>query len=281
MRWHHATLVACLAAACGTPNPGMDAGTDAGGAVEDAGFDAGPAPLCLADRPDASVDAGWDGGYDFSCRGMPRPGGGQAELVLSGLTTRAGFVRTPLQGIQVDAVRVDGTVMATAFTTDAGTYRLAFDAGCQPFDGEVRATSLDVDAGFAVAYALPEAPWRYDRGGLELVLFDYDTQGLAAALAGVTLQDGGAALAMTVEDCAGNDVAGAVVSASSGGDVRYVGASGLPSSMLTATSASGDLVIFNLFGDSVTLTATLDGGVIAQKVMRIHPGAVTGTYLTP
>ncbi|MBL8916594.1 MAG: hypothetical protein JNM17_38190 [Archangium sp.] len=280
MRWHLAA-VALLAAACGTPNPGMDAGVDSG--VEDAGFDAGPAPFCLADRPDASVDAGtWDGGYDFSCRGMPRPGGGQGELVLSGITTRAGFMRTPMAGIQLDAVRADGTVMATTFSDDAGAYTLRFDAGCQPFDGEVRATSLDVDAGFAPAYALPEGPWRYDRAGLELVMFDTGTQGLAAALAGVALVDGTAALAMSVEDCAGHGVAGAVVFAENdAGDVRYVGASGLPSNMLSSTGPDGELIIFNAPGDNLLVTATLDGGVIAQKVMRIHPRAVTGTFLTP
>lgn len=284
MRWSApaAVAVACFAAACGTPNPGMDAGVDAG-VVEDAGVDAGPPPLCLADRPDASVDAGaWDGGYDFSCRGTPRPGGGQGELIISGFTTRAGFTRTPMEGIQVDLVRADGTVMATTLSGADGGYRLTIDAGCQPFDGEVRATSLDVDAGFAAAYALPEAPWRYDRGNLELVMFDTGTQGLAAALAGVTLQDGGAAVAMTVEDCSGHSVAGAVVSTSTdAGDVRYVGASGLPSSMLTSTTTSGDLIIFNVHGTSVTVIATLDGGVIAQKVFRVHPGGVTGTFLTP
>jgi hypothetical protein len=243
-------------------------------------FDAGPAPVCLVDRPDASVDAGWDGGYDFSCRGQPRPGGGQAELVLSGITTRAGFSRTAMPGIQLDLVWLDGTVVATTFSNDAGAYRLAADAGCLPFDGEVRATSLDVDAGFAVAYALPDAPWRYDRGGLELVMFDNSTQNLAAALAGVTLVDGNAALAISIEDCEGNSVEGATVSVPAG-DVRYVGASGLPSSMLTSTTASGDLIIFNVPGTSITVTASRDGGVIAERTFPVHPRAVTGSFLSP
>ncbi|MFT3712792.1 MAG: hypothetical protein QM817_34505 [Archangium sp.] len=267
---------------CGTPtgtDAGIDSGVNTGGM--DSGFDAGPAPMCLVDRLDAgNTDAGWDGGYDFSCLGQPRPGGGQAELVLSGITTRAGFSRTPMAGIQLDLVLLDGTVVATTFSNDAGAYTLKHDAGCLPFDGEVRATSLDVDAGFAVAYALPDAPWRYDRGGLELVMFDYQTQGLAAALANVTLVDGNAALAISVEDCAGNSVEGAVVTVPMG-DVRYVGASGLPSSMLSATSSSGDLIIFNVPGTSISVTATLDGGVIGQRTFPVHPRAVTGSFLSP
>jgi hypothetical protein len=275
-------ILALALVGCGTPT-GTDAGVDSGmnGGTMDSGFDAGPVPMCLVDRLDAGPDdAGWDGGYDFSCLGQPRPGGGQAELILSGITTRAGFNRTPMAGIQLDLVLLDGTVVATTFSNDAGTYRLAADAGCQPFDGEVRATSLDVDAGFAVAYALPNAPWRYDRGGLELVLFDNSTQGLAAALANVTLVDGNAALAISVEDCAGNSVQGATVTVPAG-DVRYVGSTGLPSSMLTSTSASGDLIIFNVPGTSVAVTATFDGGVIAQRNFPVHPRAVTGSTLTP
>jgi hypothetical protein len=65
------------------------------------------------------------------------------------------------------------------------------------------------------------------------------------------------------------------------GDVRYVGASGLPTNMLSATSSSGDVVIFNLPGNSVEVVATLDGGVIAQRVIPIHPDAATGTFLAP
>jgi hypothetical protein len=249
----------------------------------DAGFDAGPPPVCLPDRLDAgSADAGWDGGYDFSCRGVARPGGGQAELVLTGVTTRAGLTSTPLSGVLVELLSLDGRVLAsTTSAGDAGSYRLTFDAGCFPVDGEVRATSLDVDAGFAPAFAVPDLPWRYDRGNLELVLFDVSTQTLAALFANVQLSDGGAALALSVEDCGGNPVEGVEISTNDAGVIRYVGASGLPSSMFSATTGEGQAVIFNLYGTSVNVTATRNGTVIGQRTVPIHEGAASGTTISP
>ena len=68
---------------------------------------------------------------------------------------------------------------------------------------------------------------------------------------------------------------------SGAGDVRYVGASGLPTNALSATGPSGDVVIFNLPGSSVEVRATLDGGVIGQRVVPIHADAASGTFLTP
>jgi len=213
---------------------------------------------------------------------VARPGGGQAELVLTGMTTRAGLTRTPLQGVLVELLALDGRVLAsTSSAGDAGSYRLTFDAGCLPVDGEVRATSLDVDAGFAPAYAVPDLPWRYDRGNLELVLFDVSTQTLAALFANVQLSDGGAALALTLEDCEGNPVEGAEITTNDAGVIRYVGTSGLPSNMLSATSSEGQAVVFNLYGTSVTVTATRNGTVIGQRTVPIHEGAASGTTISP
>jgi hypothetical protein len=262
-------------AACGKSEvPDAGGGVDAGGTV-DAGV---VGPLCLADSEDAGND---DAGLDFSCLGRPRAPGGQAELVITGKATRAGFVRTPLAGVQLDLLTLDGTVLATTLSTDAGTYRLTYDAGCYPLDGEVRATHPPDDAGFALSYTVPDEPWRYDRKNLELVLFDASTSGLAAAIAGVMLVDGGAVLAMTVVDCLGNPVPGAIVSLAGPGDVRYVGLAGLPVTSQTSTAASGELVIFNIPGTSADVSATLDGGLIGQRRIPVHAAAATGTTLAP
>ena len=198
-------------------------------------------------------------------------------------TTKAGFMRTPFPGIQVDLLSSDGLVLATTLTDDAGLYRLSFDAGCQPVAGEVRATHPSPDAGFYVSYSVPEAPWSHDRSGLELVLFDNSSRGLAAGLSNVTLVDGTAVLALTVVDCLGNPVEGVVITTAGGvGAVRYISPFGLPSSMLTSTGPTGDAVIFNLPGSSAEVIATLDGGqVVGQRVVPVHPDSATGTFLSP
>ena len=260
--------------ACGkaeTPDAGLDSGVV---------VDAGAPSVCLPDGEDAGTPS--DAGLDFSCRGRTPVNGGQAELVVTGTATRAGFMRTPVANVVLDLVLLDGTVLASTLSGDGGTYELRFDAGCAPLDAEVRATHPPDDAGFALSYSVPNGPFRYDRANLELVMFDQSTQGLVAAIASVTLVPGNAVLALTVEDCNGKDVEGAVVSTVSGmGDVRYVGPNGLPSNMFSATSASGDVLIFNLPGTSVEVVATLDGGVIGQRVIPIHGDAATGTFLAP
>jgi hypothetical protein len=291
--WHGAPMrvlslliSSVFAFACGrtdTPDASvvLDAGMspgDGGMSPEDAGFIA--PPLCLPDVEDAGFPR--DAGLDFSCRGRSPAPGGQAQLLITGKTTRAGFTRTALQYVQLDLLSATGDVLAVALSNDAGVYRLSFDAGCAPLDGEVRATHPPSDAGFAISYSVPGAPWRSDRSNLELVMFDKSTSDLAAAIAGVTITPGTAVLALTVEDCAGKPVPGAVVSTVSGaGDVRYVGIAGLPINSLQATVASGDVVLFNLPGQSVEVRATLDGGVIGQRVVPIHADSPSGTFLSP
>ncbi len=271
-------LAVVLAFGCGkSETPGPDAGP-----TVDAGVDAGPPPpVCLGDRPDASIDAGWDGGFDFSCRGRTPSAGGQPELVITGNSTRAAFTRNGLPGVVLELLALDGTVLASTTSGDGGLYRLAYDAGCTAVAGEVRATSPNVDAGFYVSYAVPESPWRYDRSGLELVLFDGSARTLAAAVASVTLVDGTAVLAVTVEDCDGNPVEGAEVTTGDAGVVRYVGASGLPTMTLTRTGPTGDLVIFNLPGTSVQVTATRNGEIVGQRGVPLHANGATGTVLAP
>ncbi len=270
-------MLSVVALACGksaVPDAGLtlDSGLD----EIDAGF---VAPLCIDDKQDAGSS---DGGLDFSCSGRARAPGGQAELVLAGKVTRAGFVRTPVTDVLVDLVALDGTVLASAVSGDGGIFRLTYDAGCFPLEGEVRATHPSADAGYSVAYAAPGVPYQYDRTTMELVLFDASTRGLAAGIAGVNLIDGGAALALTVEDCVGNAVQGALISTvGANGDVRYVGASGLPTTTQMSTARSGQAVIFNLFGTSVEVIATLDGGVIAQRAFPVHAEAASGTTLSP
>jgi hypothetical protein len=270
--------------ACGSKSETPDAGPADAGSVDAGPVDSGVVvPVCLDDAIDSgSEDAGieWDGGYDFSCRGQASASGGQAQLDVSGKVTRAGFTRTPLADVQVDLLRRDGMVLATAISDDAGIYALSFDAGCAVLDAEVRATSRDVDAGFHLTYALPPAPFSRDRAALELVLFDESTKTLVAALANVAIVDAGAVLAMRVGDCGGHGIEGAVVSVDAG-TVRYVGTNGLPSSVLTSTTATGDVIIFNLPGSSVAVTAFVDGGVVGQRVVPVHADAVSSTTLRP
>ena len=91
-----------------------------------------------------------------------------------------------------------------------------------------------------------------------------------------------AVLALSIDDCDGRPVLDAVVrTADDAGTVRYVGASGLPTNSLSATGTRGEVVIFNVPGTSADVIATIDGGVIARRVIPVHANAVTGATLKP
>lgn len=275
MRATAVAVLALLGAACGKPSPadgGAPGGADAGAS----------GPLCLPDRPDGGEEADAGPGVDLSCLGQPPGEGGQATLVIAGKATRAGLTRPPMPEVRLDLLDRSGAVLASATSDDAGAYRLELDAGCAPVDGEVRATHADPDAGFLPSYAVPAEPWRYDRGGLELVLFDTLARALAGGLASVTVVSGTAVLAVTVNDCAGRPIADATVgTADDAGVVRYVGASGLPSAALSATGPGGEAVLFNLPGTSAEVVVRLDGGVVTRRQVPIHADAATGAVLRP
>lgn len=277
------TLLVVSALACSSPS-GNDGGSGGGAGGSGGGSGGGGGgsggSLCLADKEDAGEDDGGVG-TDFSCRGVPPISGGQAELVLSGKATRAGTTRTGIPNVKLDLLDSAGNVLASSISSDdGGVYRLAVDAGCAPLAGEIRAVHQD-DAGWYPSYAVPEAPYQYDRS-TELVMFDTFTRGLVAAVAGVTIVNGAAVLALTVEDCAGKPVQQAIVrTADDAGVVRYVGTNGVPGSSYTQTTSNGQVVIFNLPGTSTEIIVTWDGGVISQRVVPIHADAATGTTMRP
>jgi hypothetical protein len=87
---------------------------------------------------------------------------------------------------------------------------------------------------------------------------------------------------LTVGDCLGRPVPNAVVrTADDAGTIRYVGASGVPTTSLSATGPRGEVVIFNLPGTSTEIIITLDGGVIGRRVVPIHSDAASGTTFQP
>lgn len=279
--------LACLAAGllvgCGTvgglPDSSVDAGLDSGVMTV---VDAGRPPVCLADVFDAgATDAGTDGGYDFSCRGQAFAAGGQPEFFVEGRTMRGGFQPSPMPGVHLELITRSGVVLASGTTSDAGRYEMRFDAGCQPVDALVRATAPESDAGFLPSYAVPAAPWQYDRPDLDLTMFDAETRGLVAAIADVVISPATSALAVSVVDCRGAKVQHAKVLISGAGVVRYLNSSGLPNKQLTETGVNGDALLFNLPGTAAELSVTLDGVEVARRSVPIFPDTLSGTTLAP
>jgi hypothetical protein len=259
-----------FAAACGkapAPDAGVDAGVDAGATCLDP--DAGPA------------DAGAGDGGDLSCLGQPLPVGAVGHLTISGFVTAAGIARKPIDGALVELFDPSGTrVLSSALSaTDGGTWSVDTDLGCTPSVLALRAGKPD--AGFADGWYYPPAPFRRDRQGLELVVFDAAAQALVAGIAQVTIQPGTGAIALGVDDCSGRAVFGATVASSPAGTVRYISELGFPSTNEMATTSKGQALIFNVAPGAVQLTATVGGQTLRSKTITVRDGTITTTTLTP
>ena len=266
-------LVACSSTPgpvdSGTPDSGTDAGSPDAGRV------------CLDPDAGAPSDAGRDAGDggDFSCTGAVIPQTAVPTFTVDGIVTSAGLVRRPVTSALVELFGATGNPLGTHVTPDGGTYSLSTDLSCLPLDGYLKASHRD--AGFYDIYYYPPAPWRRPRAGLELVIFDDAARNLAAGLANVTIVNGTAALALGIDDCAGDPVSGATFTSTPAGDIRYVAASGLPSSMQMSTSSKGQVLIFNLPPGTVQVTATARGQTFPTKSIDARADAITSTTLTP
>lgn len=267
-------LIACSS----SPGP-VDSGTPDAGTPDSGTPDAGKA--CLDPDSGTPSDAGRDAGDggDFSCAGAAVPQLATPTFTVDGIVTSAGLTRRPVTGALVELFGPTGAPLGTDVTADGGTYALSTDLSCAPLAGYLRASHRD--AGFYDIYYYPPAPWRRPRSGLELVIFDDAARNLAAGFANVTIMNGTAALALGVDDCAGDPVSGATVTTTPMGDVRYVAASGLPSGTQMSTSSKGQVLIFNLPPGPVTVTGTARGHTFPMKTIDARADAITSTTLTP
>lgn len=269
--------VAVVLAACGkTPSP-LDSGVPDAGSPDAGGPDAGR--QCLDPDAGPPVDAGERDGGDFSCAGQTPPQLATVTFTVDGTVTAAGISRNPVDGALVELFNAGGTLLDSELSVDGGRYALTTNVDCAPLDGYLRASKPD--AGFYDIYYYPTFPWRRPRAALELVVFDNAARQLVSGFAGVTIQNGTAALALGVDDCAGAPVSGATVTTNPSGDVRYVAGNGLPTSGAMSTSAKGQALVFNLPPGPVTITVNARGQTFRVRTIDARVDAITSTTMTP
>ncbi|HTJ41462.1 MAG TPA: hypothetical protein VL463_05175 [Kofleriaceae bacterium] len=265
-------LFGCALAACGGSSSTPDA---PGGTVD--------APAGTVDAPVNTPDAGGP----FDCEGKPLPTQAPGTITVGGVTesiTLSG--RTPVQGTMVSAFKNGGSNPLVTATSDAnGAYTLDASTGGAPIDGYVlghRGQAGNIN--YIDTYLYPPAPLAGNTDKGEILLLSSGSGGTFSTLqsfAGATQTGGKGFVAVIIADCNQMPIAGAKVTTTPGGDVRYNGSSGLPDSGANETQPDGIAYVFNLTPGTVTVGATVTGHTMRAHDIDVRADVITTTVVQP
>jgi hypothetical protein len=215
-------------------------------------------------------------GAGFECLGQALPTTAPPLVNVTGQVKKSPLSPTPLAGAYVFAFRTgDTTTLAADTSNTPGFYSLSITSGGTPVNGYVRVT----DSTHITTYAYPAVPLAGDAPENVLMITSAEFSFLAAA-AGVTPVAGSGFIGMIVKNCAGTPIAGATVTSSPAGTVRY-NAGGAPSSTAMSTASDGVAYIANVTAGNVTVQATASGHTLRQHIVNARADAITLTEIQP
>lgn len=213
----------------------------------------------------------------FECLGQALPTTAPASIDLSGQVKKNVLTPVPNPGAIVTAFRTSDTTtaLATATSDTPGRYSMSLATGGTPIDGYIRVT----DSSHIATYAYPPVPMAAsDSQNVQMV--SASEFGALAASAGVTPQAGKGFIGIVVTDCTGAPIAGATVSSTPAGTVRY-NAGGVPSSAAGATSADGVAYIANVTAGNVRVQANGGGHTLRAHTVTARGDVITLTEIRP
>jgi hypothetical protein len=222
--------------------------------------------LVLADAP----------GEPFACLNQPLPTTANVQVTLSGT------VAAPVSGSVLANVSVEGflagtpTPIFTATTDATGAFSHDQGTGGVPRDAHLRATLN----GYLDTYFYPAVPITRDFAAQiqQLTTADVATIGNVGQVAIDTAKVN---LIISVIDCNGVPVSGAVVTTVPAGTVRYF-AGGSPSPTAVATdSMTGAALVANVPLSNTTISATVDGMTLRSHNFDTVAGAIMQTEIQP
>ncbi len=210
----------------------------------------------------------------FECLGQALPTTAPALVNLSGQVRT--YTSSPISGASVVAFRVgNATALDSTVTNTPGQYSIGITTGGTPVNGYLRVT----DGTHMPTYAYPAVPLATDV--TENVLMISSTEfGVLAAAAGITPVAGKGFIGVVVKNCQGTAIAGAKVTTSPAGEVRY-NAAGFPSSTASSTDSTGIAYVANVTAGNVTIMATASGHTLRQHVVNAAADAITLTEIQP
>src|SRR6267378_2365913 len=216
-------------------------------------------------------------GAGFECIGQALPTTAPALINVTGMVSANVLSPGPVHGAYVYAFRSGDTTRLTGDTTDTpGHYSVNITTGGTPVDGYLAVS----DSGHHIdTYAYPAVPLASNQTENVLMISSSEF-GFLAAAAGVTPVTGDGFIGVVVKNCAGTPIAGATVTSSPMGTVRY-NAGGAPSSSAVSTSADGVAYIANVRAGNVTVQASAGGNTLRQHVVNARPDAIILTEIQP
>lgn len=215
-------------------------------------------------------------GAGFECLGQALPTTAPAIINFTGRVLQNFLSQSALSGAAVFAFKTGDTNPLAADTTETlGSYSFSFATGGAPVDGYIRATH----SSHMTTYAYPAQPIARDTSQTVFMPTPTEFNFLAQA-AGVTPVAGDGFIGVVVRNCAGTPVAGATVSSTPAGTVRY-NAGGAPSSSATITADDGVAYIANVAAGNVTVQATASGRALRQHVIDARADVITLTEVRP
>ena len=213
----------------------------------------------------------------FECLGQALPATAPALVNVTGTVTANVLSPNPVPHAFVYGFRTGDTTHLAGDTTDTpGRYSIAILTGALPVNGYLAIS----DSGHHIdTYAYPAVPLAADITQNVLMVSGSEFPVLAAA-AGITPVPGDGFIGIVVRNCAGTPIAGATVTSSPMGTVRY-NTGGLPSSSATSTSTDGVAYIANVMAGNVTVQATASGHTLRAHTVNARADAITLTEIQP
>lgn len=185
--------------------------------------------------------------------------------------------RTPKAGVTVASFKEGATAATSMTTSDAsGNFTLAIPTMNMPVDGYLLAQI----SGFKDSYIYPAAPLVADKSGIPVLVLTAQTFDAAFAFAQVSRTPGSGFVGVQVIDASGASVAGATVTSTPAGTVRY-NMGGLPNKNATVTDTDGIAFVLNVTAGSVMVSANKAGATFHTHAVNARADQVTQTQIAP
>jgi len=211
----------------------------------------------------------------FECLGQALPTTAPPLITFTGQTKSGLTSPNALGGVEVIVSRTGADTLGADTSSTPGLFSIPFATGGTPVDGHLQLKK----SGYVATYAYPARPLVAD-DSVGVLMITPTEFSFVAATAGVTPVAGDGFVGVVVTNCAGTPLAGATVTSTPAGTVRY-NAGGVPSSTATSTGADGIAYIANVAAGNVTVKANASGHTLRQHVVNAHADALTVTEIQP
>jgi len=218
-----------------------------------------------------------DAGTPFGCLNAPNPTTADNPSVMSGRVVN-GLTQDGVASASVGG-RLSGssTSIFVARTDATGSFRQSQNTSNSPLDMSLAVTAN----GFLDTYYYPPNKLTQNVNYGDIALITPMVRDTIASMAQLTFDPAKGHILMSVTDCLGNPLQGAMVSTSPAGTTIYFVNVVQPSPQATATDMGGVAMVANLPPGNVMLSGMYNGMQLKARNMQVVAGAFIVTQERP